>query len=60
MPASKIPSTNRTPEAWWIVLTKAVAMDAMPKSNVDIGRNHPGPIHLQHRLQGISKRIYEM
>jgi hypothetical protein len=53
MPASKIPKMNRTAEIEWMLFTKAVPIDAIPKHNDMMGMNQPGPIHLQQILDGI-------
>jgi hypothetical protein len=53
MPASKIPKMNRTAEIEWILCTKAVPIDAIPKHSDMMGMNQPGPIHLQQILDGI-------
>jgi hypothetical protein len=42
------------------VLTKAVAMETMPKRSVVAGMNQPGPMTLQRMVEGISKMMYEM
>jgi hypothetical protein len=57
MPASKIPSRNRTPEIAALEWTNAVPIDAIPKQREMSGMNHPGPIHLQAMLLGISKTM---
>jgi len=52
-----MPRRKRTPEALSIFCTKAVHMEQIPKPRERVGIYHPGPIHLQAILDGISKRI---
>jgi hypothetical protein len=57
IPASKIPRTKRTPEAWASVFTNAVPIDEIPKPKEVRGMNQPGPIHLQRMFAGISNMM---
>ena len=38
-------------------MTKAVPTEQIPKHREMNGMNHPGPIHLQAMLEGISNRV---
>lgn len=55
LPASEMPSKNRTAFAPALFLTKAHAIDKIPKVMVYRGMALPGPSHLVKRLAGISK-----
>jgi hypothetical protein len=52
-----MPSRNLTAEMLWIVSQRPVKTEHIPKAREIAGINQPGPIHLQARFAGISKRM---